>query len=130
MVFPYLTIIHQINIYGLMLLASERIKVIHQIVHVTYHYGQDSVLHHNVGSSYYCESGSPTGLSGWHTSDPLWDGMQCGGAEGPCCSNAGLPWFSKNTPTPTTATINVRICLDEVFNNENIGIECLELFVK
>ena len=87
-----------------------------------------------IGSSYYCESGSPSDSSfklfTWYTSDPLWDGMQCGGDEGPCCNHTGLPWFNKNTPTPTTATINVRICLGQKGNDENIGIECLELFVK
>ena len=83
-----------------------------------------------VGSSYYCESGSPAGLNGWFTSDPLWDGMQCGGDEGPCCNHPGLPWFNKNTFTHTATTINVRACLDEPTNNENIGIERLELYIK
>ena len=86
-----------------------------------------------VGSDFYCESGSsenPRLPYTWHTSDPLWDGMQCGGDEGPCCNHTGLPWFNTNTPTPTTATINVRICLDEDTSNENLGVERLELFVK
>ena len=84
-----------------------------------------------VGSSYYCESGSPNNIlsNSWHTSDPLWDGMQCGGNEGSCCNHAGLPWFKKNI-SPTTASISVRLCLDEATSNENIGIERLELFVK
>ena len=99
----------------------------HMIVHAT-HY-QSSVLHYNyVGSSYYCESGTTTVALIWYTSDPLWDGMQCGGEEGPCCNHTGLPWFNKNTPTPTTATINIRVCMDD--NNENIGIEQLELYIK
>ena len=85
-----------------------------------------------VGSSYYCESGTATASHTWHTSDPLWDGMQCGGDEGPCCNHTGLPWFNKNTPTPTTctATINMRLCLDQTGDDENIGIEHLELFFK
>ena len=83
-----------------------------------------------VGNDYYCESGTLNNQHKWHISDPLWDGMQCGGDEGPCCNHTGLPWFNKNTPTPTTATIKVRICLDEGTNNENIGIERLELYVK
>ena len=83
-----------------------------------------------VGSSYYCESGSTNTASLWHTSDPLWDGMQCGGGEVPCCNHTGLPWFNKNLSTPTTATIKVRLCLDEGTYNENIGIERLELYVK
>ena len=83
-----------------------------------------------VGSSYYCESGTATASHTWHTSDPLWDGMQCGGDEGPCCNHTGLPWFLKNLPTPTAASITVRVCLDQEWDDENIGIEHLELYIK
>ena len=83
-----------------------------------------------VGNDYYCESGILYCQPNWYTSDPLWDGMQCGGDEGPCCNHTGLPWFKKNTLTPTNASIKVRLCLDEIASNENIGIERLELFVK
>ena len=81
-----------------------------------------------ISSDFYCEAGSSQ--SGWHTSDPLWDGMQCGSQEVPCCNHTGLPWFHKNTLTLTIALINVRVCLDEDTDNENIGIERLELYVK
>ena len=86
-----------------------------------------------VGSSYYCESGSlndPNSQLTWHTSDPLWDGMQCGGDEGPCCNPTGLPWFNKNLLTPLTADINIRLCVNEITTNENIGIERRELYIK
>ena len=132
MVFPYLMVIHQINMYGHMLLVITRQEAMNQTVCATHH--QVPVLHHMLDSSYYCESGSlnhpKLALFKWFTSDPLWDGMQCGGDEGPCGNYTGLPWFNKNTPTPATATINVRLCPDENTNNENIGIERLELFVK
>ena len=89
-----------------------------------------------VGSNYYCESASlnhphiPNQPIMWLTNDPLWDGMQCRGDEGPCCNPTGLPWFIRNIPTTTTATIKVRVCLDEASDNENIGIERLELYIK
>ena len=83
-----------------------------------------------ISNDFYCEAGAGSRQSGWHTSDPLWDGMQCGGQEVPCCNHTGLPWFHKNTSTLTTAPIKVRVCLDEGTNNENIGIERLELYVK
>ena len=83
-----------------------------------------------VGNDYYCESGILHYLPKWHTNDPLWDGMQCGEDEEPCCDRTGLPWFNKNTPTPTTATINVRVCLDQPGHDENIGIEHLEIYIK
>ena len=81
-----------------------------------------------VGTHYYCESGSLQ--PGWRTNDPLWDGMQCGGEEGPCCANDQLPWFNTTTPIPTIATITMRVCLDEHASNEDIGIEQFELFVQ
>ena len=84
-----------------------------------------------VGSDYYCESGVlKDAQTVWYTNDPLWDGMQCGGVEGPCCNHTGLPWFSKNILTPTTATITTRVCMNEVATNENIGIEQFELYIK
>ena len=81
-----------------------------------------------ISSDLYCEAGSTQ--SGWRTSDPLWDGMQCGNQEVPCCNHTGLPWFHKNTLTSIIAPIKVRVCLDEAANNENIGIERLELYIK
>ena len=81
-----------------------------------------------LSSDYYCEAGSSQ--SGWRTNDPLWDGMQCGGQEGPCCNHPALPWFTENTLTSTIAPIDVRLCLDEDTDNENIGIERLEIYVK
>ena len=83
-----------------------------------------------VGNDYYCESGTLTHpQSSWYTNDPLWDGMQCGGDEGPCCNRTGLPWFHKTLSTSTTATITTRVCLGTA-NNKNIGIDRLELYVK
>ena len=48
-----------------------------------------------IGDDYYCESGIPPYISGntqrWqhvlYVNDPLWDGEQCDGNEGPCCTN-------------------------------------------
>ena len=86
-----------------------------------------------VGSDYYCESGVhvlSNAKTVWSTNDPLWDGMQCGGVEGPCCNHTGLPWFSKNILTSTTATITTRVCMNQDTNDENIGIEQFELYIK
>ena len=44
-----------------------------------------------VGNDHYCESGLPAGQF-WqnvlYSNDPLWDGQQCNGNEGPCCNNS------------------------------------------
>ena len=52
-----------------------------------------------VGSDYYCESGyrgSSFPLHGvFYTSDPLWDGTDCGSSETACCQRTLIPWFYK-----------------------------------
>ena len=49
-----------------------------------------------VGSDYYCESATSSSQSGvFFPNDVMWDGQQCTGSEGPCCSdNPNLPWFN------------------------------------
>ena len=44
--------------------------------------------------------------------------------EGPCCNNTGLvrPYQFPG--------IEVQVCLDKPANNENLGIEQLELYMK
>ena len=68
-----------------------------------------------VGSNYYCESGNPgPGWNmTWYTSDVLWDGLQCGGAESMCCNPTDLPWFCRTFATPISEDLEVRICTDE-----------------
>ena len=91
--------------------------------------------HHalSVGNDYYCESGllhqSSPPADIWYTNDPLWDGMQCGGDEGPCCNHTGLPCFTK-TLSSTTASLNVDLCVDEDIGSENVGVELFELYIK
>ena len=84
-----------------------------------------------VGSHYYCESGN-TGqfdVSRIYTNDPLWDGAGCL-SENSCCYDAGMPWFFRQFPTTTTGDIEVRICYDEVFSNEAVVVEQIELYVQ
>ena len=80
-----------------------------------------------VDSDYYCESGALREEPIWYTNDTLWDGMQCGGVEGPCC---GLPWFHMNLSMSTAATITTRVCMNEDTTNEDLGIEQFELYVQ
>ena len=83
-----------------------------------------SIVPSYVGSDYYCES------SGFNTADPLWDGMQCGGNEGPCCTSPTLPWFSRSMLSPTNDDILMRVCLDQASGDENIGLERAEIYIK
>eukprot|EP00731_Ephydatia_muelleri_P003888 Em0002g64a len=87
-----------------------------------------------VGSDFYCESGCP-GLSctfspQLYSPDVLWDRQQCGGNEGTCCDPPNLPWFCKMFPNPISEDLEVRICTDEGFNNENVAIESFELYIQ
>ena len=81
-----------------------------------------------VGNDYYCEAADLK--NGLRPTDPLWDGLQCEVDEVLCCNHTGLPWFIKNTPSPTAASINVRVCFKGVTSVQQIGVERLELYIK
>ena len=84
-----------------------------------------------VGNHYYCESGN-TGIfykPKFYTEDPLWDGAGCL-PENSCCYNAGMPWFFRQFPTTTTGYIEVRICRDQLFVDEGVAVEHLQLYIQ
>ena len=86
-----------------------------------------------IGSDYFCESGNfdrSGDVTSFYYSDPLWDGQQCNGYEATCCNPAGIPWFCKNFPTQVSSDLEVRICMDEPVNNENVALEFFELYIK
>ena len=87
-----------------------------------------------VGSDYYCESGyqgSSFPLHGvLYTSDPLWDGTDCGSSETTCCQRTLIPWFYKSIAHSTIDYIEMRICCDERTNDENVPVEQYEIYVK
>ena len=84
-----------------------------------------------VGNNYYCESGNPTNTfvnNHFYSTDPLWDGQQC---EGKCCSDEkSPPWFSVDLPNPTTDDIEVRICIPEASNIDDVAIQLLEFYIQ
>ena len=81
------------------------------------------VLKLYLGNDYFCESGSDSTVSQkLYTSDPLWDGDGCGNLEQDCCNSSGLPWFYKVLASSTTEALEMRICANEVTNNEHIPI--------
>ena len=85
-----------------------------------------------VGSDYYCESGCPAlrPVVEFYFSDVVWDGQQCGGDESTCCNPPDLPWFCKTFPTPISEDLEVRICMDESPDNENVAIESFALYIQ
>ena len=87
-----------------------------------------------VGSDYYCESGLHSSQSHHkvlYFNDPLWDGQQCNGNEGPCCTNPKMPWFIKALNETTTEDIELRMCGSEnPFNNEDTPLDIIELYIR
>ena len=83
-----------------------------------------------VGNDFYCESGFSQGPhNNFASSDPLWDKKKCRGQEAPCCNRLLLPWFRKSIGYTTADNIEMRICSDQVTQDENIGIDQYEFYV-
>ena len=82
-----------------------------------------------IGNEYHCESAiRGEAEKKWYLDDPLWDGKGC--PEGnSCCAKSGLPWFCQTLPVESTDDLEVRICLDEPPEEEDVGIEELEIFL-
>ena len=86
-----------------------------------------------VGNDSYCESGLPAGQA-WqyvlYPSDPLWDGQQCNGDEGPCCTNSNMPWFIKSLNETTTKDIELRVCGNQGGIDEDTPLDIIELYIR
>ena len=85
-----------------------------------------------IGSDYYCESGEPDTYDGttFLAHDVLWDGKQCGVLEADCCGIPGQPWFHKILATQRSDSLEIRLCLDQATDNENILVSQYELYIK
>ena len=84
-----------------------------------------------VGNHYYCES-AITGAfdtSKLYTDDPLWDGEGCG-PENSCCYAPGMPWFFRQFPVAVNGDIEVRICHDQILDDEGVAVEQLQLYIQ
>ena len=74
-----------------------------------------------VGQDYYCEQGDG--------GSELWGGGECGGAGWLCCQHPDLPWFCKELSEPTTQDVEVRLCIDQGTEDENVFVEMMQLLV-
>ena len=83
-----------------------------------------------VHDHYYCESGNTGAFDAnkLYTEDPLWDGAGCL-PETSCCYQPSMPWFYRQLPKPEYGSIEVRICRDQNFNDEDLTVEQMELYV-
>ena len=87
-----------------------------------------------VGSHYYCEAGyqgthQPTAGT-FYYSDPLWDGKECGSSETICCQRTLIPWFYRSLGYATTDSIEMRICLDDDTNDEDVAVGQYEIYIR
>ena len=73
-----------------------------------------------VGDKYFCDL---------ETVNPLWDGDGCG-PNSYCCSFNLPPSFTVELPTPTTDDIEVRNFGDEGTDNEDVGIQLIEFYIR
>ena len=83
-----------------------------------------------VGNDYFCDTSNPgpprSGV--FFTNNALWDGQGCNHPE--CCSFHSPPWFCKKLSYSTADDIEVRICADEGYSNEDSPIELIEIYVQ
>ena len=81
-----------------------------------------------VGDNYFCESGTTVQERfQWFLDDPLWDAQGC--ASGSSCCDRGQ-WFIRTLSQETTDNIEVRWCSRESADNEDIGVEQLEILIQ
>ena len=81
-------------------------------------------------SHYFCDTGTDSHVKyAFFYPEKLWDGENCTSSD-PCCSFNSPPWFHRVLPQPTAEDIEMRVCRDEGFTNEDIAIERIELYVQ
>ena len=83
-----------------------------------------------VGNDYFCESVTQsTSARVFYPNATLWDGQVCEGG-GTCCQFNNPPWFTKNLTSPTTDSIELRLCLTTSSYLSDVALELLELYVQ
>ena len=87
----------------------------------------------SVGNDFFCDSGNPMSSTDtsntFHSDHPLWDGVGCV-ADNECCPTDNPPYFLKTLPQSITDDIEMRVCRNEVRDNEDIAIETVEIYVQ
>uniref|UniRef100_A0A1X7T838 Uncharacterized protein n=1 Tax=Amphimedon queenslandica TaxID=400682 RepID=A0A1X7T838_AMPQE len=95
--------------------------------------GANTTVPSFIGEHYYCESGinSTPIKNKIYIPDPLWDGNNCPSVEAPCCNGTGLPWFFRDYGNAAiTDYIELRVCGDQGYGNEDTPVQLYEIYVK
>ena len=92
---------------------------------------QTNITVGSVGTDYFCDGAETSSGENNFIRDRLWDGASCNPTDSrPCCQFNNPPWFFKQLASPTTADIQMRVCIDEPRSDEDIRIEQLEIYVQ
>lgn len=85
-----------------------------------------------VGDDYYCESGAMATStdSQLFSEDPLWDGEQCLGFEGPCCTNPNMPWFVKALDQPSSEDTELRMCAVIYAAVDDVLVDLIDIYIR
>ena len=84
-----------------------------------------------VGNDYYCEAGTTEwSHNAFFPDDLLWDGQQCGGDEGPCCTNPNMPWFTKTLNETTNENIELRVCAIDPYPLDDVALQLIEIYIR
>ena len=94
--------------------------------------GSQASVQSIIGNNYFCESGNPnsTAPTILYSSDPLWDGQNCGSLEASCCSAPNLPWFHRKFNTSTTDYLELRVCGNAQSSGEDVPVSFYEIHVQ
>ncbi len=83
-----------------------------------------------VGNNYFCDSGN-TGQDSQnilYSNNPMFDGEGCGPTSS-CCTFNNPPWFCTALPQPTTDDLELRLCLDQNYQ-EDIVVSLVDIYVQ
>ena len=85
-----------------------------------------------VKDNWYCESGNPTNQVEYKffPDDVLWDGKKCTLKEPPCCTIPSLPYFRTDVEGISTDNIELRVCHNQGFNDEDVPLESYQFLVQ
>ena len=72
----------------------------------------------SVGSNYFCEN---------DRDGQLWDGISCSIG---CCTFNSPPWFIVSVPAPSSDDIEVRLCTDQLRDDEAVHIRFYQFYIQ
>ena len=85
-----------------------------------------------IGSDYFCDAGTDQWIDNsvfYPEDDPLWDGQGCPSTS-TCCQFNSPPWFCRTLPEPTIEDIELRLMADQGYNNEDVPLQLIEIFIQ